>query len=154
MRLPYLVHLPCTWQRHDRSRDDGDTISVTLISGLLWRIRLENVLAEEASTEPGRASKHWIEAKLEEHAHETSAIFHVSRRMVKAVREGRKINILNHVSFNRVVGDLLLNEDNVSLSDSVVEAGHAIWDESRGGRPDRTLVTFLQDESDEEVLNG
>jgi len=117
-----MIHLPCRWI--NRRRDDGDTVSVTMISNFLWRVRLRDIDCPERNTQEGIAAKHFTESVLEEAASELSAEFLVPHKIRSMVWRCEPINLLDWPSFNRVVGDIWVGESN-RLSELLVAAGHA-----------------------------
>ena len=110
-RPPHGVCLPV----HYVSSRDGDTILVSLGSdgGLVWPIRLDGINCPE-KRDPGGFEAHDYVIKLLSTARELSVW----------VEAPKKKNILRSLSFDRIVGNLYV-EDKGWLTDLLVEAGHA-----------------------------
>jgi endonuclease YncB( thermonuclease family) len=109
-RPPHGVCLPV----HYVSSRDGDTILVSLGSdgGLVWPIRLDGINCPE-KRHPGGFEAHDFVIKLL-----TDADLSVW------VDAPKRKNILRSLSFDRIIGDLFI-EDKGWLTDLLVEAGHA-----------------------------
>ena len=109
-RPPHGVCLPV----HYVSSRDGDTILVSLGSdgGLVWPIRLDGINCPE-KRHPGGFEAHDFVIKIL-----TDADLSVW------VDAPKRKNILRSLSFDRIIGDLFI-EDKGWLTDLLVEAGHA-----------------------------
>lgn len=120
-RPAYGVCLPCQVQRVI----DGDTIEVTLLGGLVWRLRLIDCWCPEtrgAERERGLAAREAAERALAQAT--APAVFVPADAAIAEAQQGEPINLLRFCTFDRVPAYLFLNPHETP-NEYLVLCGHA-----------------------------
>ncbi len=118
LRPPHGICLPC---RFVRVRD-GDTVEVSVYSGLVWAIRLLDCCCPELHEPGGPEAKAFAEQVLEEADAELSV-------WIPAPRE--TTNLLKNLTFDRVPGDIYVGTERTLTSMLLGKKLARRWKESK-----------------------